>query len=178
MAVMDNQPNNKSYLSPLGFRFVLNRTPNTNYFVQNVRLPTLSLGQFDLEDPFVKLPTPGTKLSFEPLDITFLVDEDMSNYLEIYEWLRGLGFPESFEQYSTLLRTSSTVSAQSDATKVFSDGTLMVLSSHQNSNVKVVFEDMFPISLSDLSFDSTLTDVEYLRATVTFRYRLYTIEKI
>ena len=65
MPAIDNQPENKSYLSPLGFRFVLNRTPNTNYFVQNVRLPTLSLGQFDLEDPFVKLPTPGTKLSYD-----------------------------------------------------------------------------------------------------------------
>jgi hypothetical protein len=178
MPVTDNQPENKSYLSPLGFRFVLNRTPNTNYFVQNVRLPTLTLGQFDLEDPFVKLPTPGTKLSFEPLDITFLVDEDMSNYLEIHAWLRGLGFPETFDQYGNLIRNNQNRSTLTNASAVFSDGTLMVLSSHQNGNIKVSFEDMFPIALSDLSFDSTLTDVEYLRATVTFRYKLYTIEKI
>ena len=177
MAATDTQPENKSYLSPLGFRFVLNRTPNTNYFTQNVRLPTLSLGQFDIEDPFVKLPTPGTKLSFEPLDITFMVDEDMSNYLELYEWLRGLGFSESFEQYGNLIKENNS-SLLSNDSAVFSDGTLMVLSSHQNANVKIVFQDMFPISLSDLSFDSTLTDVEYLRATATFRYRLYTIEKI
>ena len=178
MAAIDIQPENRSYLSPLGFRFNLNRTPTTNYFVQNVRLPTLSLGQFDLEDPFVRLPTPGTKLTFDPLDITFLVDEDMSNYLEIHEWLRGLGFPESFEQYSSFLRNTNTVSTQSTGSKVFSDGSLLILSSHQNTNVKIIFEDMFPISLSDLSFDSTLTDVEYLKATVTFRYRLYTIEKL
>ena len=176
MAATDNQPDNPNYLSPLGFRFVLERTPSTNYFVQNVRLPTLSLGQFDLEDPFVKLPTPGTKLSFEPLDITFLVDEDMRNYLEIHDWLRGLGFPESFDQYGNLVRQN--VSARSDATAVFSDATLMILSSHKNANMRIVFEDMFPISLSDLSFDSTLTDVEYLKATVTFRYKLYTIQKI
>ena len=176
MAATDNQPTNPNYLSPLGFRFVLERTPRTNYFVQNVRLPTLSLGQFDLEDPFVKLPTPGTKLSFEPLDITFLVDEDMRNYLEIHDWLRGLGFPESFDQYGNLVRQN--VSARSSATAVFSDATLMILSSHKNANMRIVFEDMFPISLSDLSFDSTLTDVEYLKATVTFRYKLYTIQKI
>jgi len=177
MAAIDNQPSNKSYLSPLGFRFVLNRTPNTNYFVQNVRLPTLSLGQFDLEDPFVKLPTPGTKLSYEPLDITFMVDEDMSNYLEIYDWLSGLGFPESYDQYSNFVGKNSSTSTTNSASE-FSDGTLLILSSHQNVNIKVVFRDMFPISLTDLSFDSTLTDVEYLKATVTFRYMLYTIEKI
>ena len=176
MATTDKQPSNTSYLSPLGFRFMLNRTPNTNYFVQNVRLPTLSLGQFDLEDPFVKLPTPGTKLSFEPLDITFLVDEDMTNYLEIYNWLRGLGFPESFDEYGNLVR--QTTYSGSDNEKIFSDGTLMILSSHNNANMRIVFEDMFPISLSDLSFDSTLTDIDYLKATVTFRYKLYTLQKI
>lgn len=169
-------PKNKSYLSPLGFRFILNRTPNTNYFVQNVRLPTLSLGQFDIEDPFVKLPMPGTKLSFEPLDISFLVDEDMTNYLEIFNWLEGLGFPESFDQYRNLVRSNQASPSQKNAA-VFSDGDLIILSSHQNANIKVKYKDMFPISLSDLTFDSTLTDVEYLRATVTFRYRSYTIEK-
>lgn len=176
MAATDNQPGNPNYLSPLGFRFSLKRTPSTSYFVQNVRLPTLSLGQFDLEDPFVKLPTPGTKLSFEPLDITFMVDEDMNNYLEIHNWLRGLGFPESYDQYGNLVRQNA--NSRSDPTAVFSDGTLMILSSHHNANMRIVFEDLFPISLSDLSFDSTLADVDYLKATVTFRYKLYTIEKI
>jgi len=176
MAATDNQPTNPNYLSPLGFRFTLKRTPSTSYFVQNVRLPTLTLGQFDLEDPFVKLPTPGTKLSFEPLDITFMVDEDMNNYLEIHNWLRGLGFPESYDQYGNLVRQNT--NSRSDPTAVFSDGTLMILSSHQNANMRIVFEDLFPISLSDLSFDSTLADVDYLKATVTFRYKLYTIEKI
>jgi hypothetical protein len=177
MVATSNQPENRNYLSALGFRFILNRTPNTNYFVQNVRLPTLTLGQFDIDDPFVKLPTPGTKLSFEPLDITFLVDEDMTNYLELHDWLRGLGFPESFDQYGNLVRQNQTSPSQKNSA-VFSDGTLMVLSSHQNANIKVTFEDMFPIALSDLTFDSTLTDIEYLRATVTFRYRLYSIEKM
>ena len=177
MAATQNQPENRSYLSSLGFRFVLNRTPNTNYFVQTVQLPTLSLGQFDIDDPFVKLPMPGTKLSFEPLDINFLVDEDMTNYLELHDWLRGLGFPESFDQYGNLIRQNQATPSQRDSA-VFSDGTLIVLSSHQNANVKITFKDMFPLSLSELTFDSTLSDVEYLRATVTFRYRLYSIEKM
>lgn len=176
MAAIDNQPQNKSYLSPLGFRFVLNRTPNTNYFVQNVRLPTLTLGEVDPENPFVKLPTPGTKLNYEPLDITFMVDEDMRNYLEINEWLVGLGFPDNFGQYRRLVEANE-ISA-TPSTAVFSDGTLLILTSHQNANVKVTFKDMFPISLSDLSFDSTMSDVEYLKATVTFRYKQYTIEKL
>jgi hypothetical protein len=174
--ITTNEPNNKNYLSPLGFRFQLSRTPKTNYFVQGVTLPTLSLGQFDLEDPFVKLPIPGTKLDFSPLTLTFLVNEDMENYLEIYNWLNGLGFPESFQQYAAL--AGDRPSLNSKSTDVYSDGTLLLMSSNHNANVKVVFKEMHPISLSDLSFDSTLTDVQYLSATVTFRYRIYTIEKL
>jgi hypothetical protein len=166
----------KNLLSPLGFRFQLSRTPETSYFVQNVTLPTLSLGQFDLEDPFVRLPVAGTKLFFDPLVMTFMVNEDFGNYLEIFNWLNGLGFPESFTQYTALSQANSELSAKS--TDVYSDGSLMILSSHQNANIKVSFQDMFPISLSELTFDSTLADVEYLRATVTFRYRLYKVEKL
>lgn len=179
MAAIDTQPDNRNFLSPLGFRFNLSRTPNTNYFVQTVTLPSLSLGDFDVETPFVKLPTPGTKLNFEPLSITFMVNEDLDNYLEIYNWLNGLGFPESYDQYRNYVRRPSIATeANSKGGDIYSDGTLMLLTSNHNANLKVVFKDMFPISLSDLAFDSTLTDVEYLRATVTFRYRNYTVEKL
>lgn len=176
MAAIDNQPDNKNYLSPLGFRFVLERTPKTNYFVQNVTLPNLTLGEFNVENPFVSLPYPGTKLTFAPLDISFLVNEDLENYLEIHNWLKGLGFPESFDQYSNLVRDRQRVAPK--ASKEFSDGSLVILSSHQNPNLRITFQDMFPIALTDLSFSSTLADVDYLTATVTFRYRQYVIEKI
>jgi len=108
--------------------------------------------------------------------MTFLVNEDFGNYLEIFNWLNGLGFPESFDQYNSLARSTGALAARS--TDVYSDGSLLVLSSHQNANIKISFQDMFPISLSELTFDSTLSDVEYLRATVTFRYRLYKVEKL
>lgn len=171
-----SEATNQNFLSPLGFRFQLSRTPKTNYFVQSATIPTLSLGQFDLDDPFVKLPIPGTKLDFSPLTLSFLVNEDMDNYLEIYNWLNGLGFPESFQQYSRLSGSNTDLTAKSTA--VYSDGTLLVMSSNHNVNLKVVFQEMYPIELSDLTFDSRLNDVDYLSATVTFRYRLYTIEKV
>ena len=173
---LPGQPESKNFLSPLGYRFVLSRTPNTNYFVQSVSIPTLTLGQFDLEDPFVKLPLPGIKLNFDPLTVTFMVDENMNNYIEIFDWLNGLGFPESFEQYSNLIRSTNGIGSKS--TETFSDGSLIILSSSHNPNLKITFQDMFPISLSELSFDATNTDVDYLKASVTFRYRLYTIERI
>tara|TARA_R110000787_G_scaffold30317_7_gene81484 strand:+ start:3444 stop:3932 length:489 start_codon:yes stop_codon:yes gene_type:complete len=161
-------------LSPTGFRFVLNRTPNINYFTYSAPIPTLSLGDYDQQTPFVALPYPGDKLRFEPLSLRFRVDEDLVNYMEIHNWLISLGYPESFDQ-------NAFKSGQALAFKnndVYSDGSLIVMSSNQNPNLNINFEDMFPVSLTELTFDASLDDIQYLEATVTFRYKLYTIDRI
>ena len=44
------------------------------------------------------LPIPGDKMEFEDLNVRFLVDENLENYMEIQNWMRGLGFPESFQE--------------------------------------------------------------------------------
>jgi hypothetical protein len=56
-----------------------------------------------------------------------------------------------------------------------SDGTLQVLNNNNIANFDVVFEDMFPVSLSTLDFNVTNTDTDYLTASVTFKYLLYEI---
>lgn len=176
MAATDRSPDNPNYLSPLGFRFVLTRTPLTNYYVQNATIPPMTLNTVEVPNPLITVPLPGDKLQFDPLTLTFMVDEDMKNYLEIYNWLVGLGFPENSKQRKDFMDSSPTF--EKGFRGIMSDGTLYTLTSHQNVNVKTVFKDMFPVSLSDLTFDSTLTDVEYLKATVTFRYTSFTIEKM
>ena len=174
MSVIDNQPSNKNMLSPTGFRFVLNRTPNINYFTYSAPIPTLSLGDFEQQTPFVALPYPGDKLRFEPLSLRFRVDEDLVNYMEIHNWLISLGYPESFDQNA--FKSGRAISFKNN--DVYSDGSLIVMSSNQNPNLNINFEDMFPVSLSELTFDASLDDIQYLEATVTFRYKLYTIDRI
>lgn len=175
MGATSSEPSNQNMLSPLGFRFQLSRTPKTNYFIQQASIPSLSLGEFDLDDPFVKLPIPGTKLRYDTLTLEFIVDEDLENYLEIHDWLKGLGFPDNYNQYSALQNSSDN---SSKAAGVYSDGTLIILTSNHNANYRVKFNEMFPIMLSDLTFNSTLTDVDYLKASVTFRYRTYEFQRV
>lgn len=165
-------PNNKNLLSPTGFRFVLNRAPNINYFTYSVPIPTLTLGEIDTENPNVRLPFPGDKLRFEPLSIRFRVDEDLQNYLEIHNWLLSLGYPEDIS------KSGYGRGAYNTSGEVYSDGTLLILTSHQNVNFRINFKNMFCISLSELNFDASLADIEYLEATATFRYSTYEFEKI
>jgi len=57
----------------------------------------------------------------------------------------------------------------------YSDATLTILSNKNNPIVEVRFSDMFPVSLSGLDYTQQVGDVEYLTATVDFRYKLYEI---
>ena len=174
MAVIHTNPANKNMLNPTGFRFAINRTPHLNYFTYNAPIPTLTLGDYDQETPFVRLPYPGDKLRYEPLSIRFRVDEDLQNYLEIHNWLVSLGYPENYEQSAYRGNRGK----QLATSNIYSDGSLFILSSHKQANIQVDFKRLIPISLSEINFDTQDTNIEYLEATATFRYYVYTINKL
>ena len=70
MAAITNQPGNINFLSPLGFRFVLKRAPNVNFFVTNVNLPQVTLGYTEVPTPFKFINIPGTKLDYSDFELT------------------------------------------------------------------------------------------------------------
>lgn len=173
MALQGTQPDNKSFLSPIGFRFACKRLPHVNYFCTAATIPDISLGETSsVDNPFIKLPVPGDKLTFGRLDLTFRVDEDMKNFQEIYNWLVALGYPDNFTQRGAIGRT------QISTGDVHSDGSLMVMTGNMTPNIEISFIDMYPASLSSLEFDIENTDVEYLKATVSFAYRKYELKTL
>lgn len=171
MSILTRQPVNKNFLSPLGFKFLLLKAPTVEYFVQSVNLPSLGFQSADVPTPFVSLPFPGDHLRYGEFNLTFKIDEDMKNYLEIFNWLVGLGFPDTFDQYKNIANVST-------RDGVVSDATLMILTSAKNPNISISFKNMFPTSLSDIQFDTTQTDVEFVNATATFKYQSFTIAQI
>jgi hypothetical protein len=131
----------------------------------------------------------GDKLTFETLNITFLVDEELQNYRELWDWLVGMGSPVSHSQWETTLakgdgaiRTFSTPDADPrtkstyEESNLYSDATLIVYSSKNQPKVEVKFKNMFPTSLSSLEYSQEATDVEYFKASATFRYLYYEFE--
>jgi hypothetical protein len=124
--------------------------------VQQVELPELSITTTPFSTPFRDIELSAGKVVYSPLSLTFLIDEELSNYQEIHDWLFGL------------------VSEQdSKSVKKSRDLTLLVLSSSNNVIKEIQFIDAFPTSLGSLPFDVTQTDVEYLTATVSFNYSYF-----
>lgn len=173
MTALDSQVENKNFLSPLNFRFQIKKCPNVNFFLQNVNLPGMTLVGPEQPNPFVKIPKAGDHIEFDDLMINYKVDEDLQNYLELYNWIRELGFPNNFDEYKSIAGKPVYTGLG-----ITSDMSLIVLSSSRNPTYEVIFKDAFPISISSLIFDSTQPDVQFLEASATFRYRSYSIQPV
>ena len=176
----EKQIANRNYMSPLGFKLILTKTPKVDFLCQSANIPQISMGTAIQPSYLKDIPVPGDKVLYDDLTVSFLVDEKMENYLAIHKWITGLGYPESQGQYDQLRkddnRTNRGVVDKGDPRYFeFSDATLQVLNSNYKPSVLINFKDAFPTSLSTLDFDVTTRDYNYFTAQVTFKYTIYNI---
>ena len=186
----NRQPTKLDYASPTQFKFQMSKLPKVEYFCTQAQVPGVSMQFSDQKTPLADIPLPGEKIDFEALSITFIVDENLENYKEIHGWIMGIGFPKDYGQTRDLLGagadrfpTTTGANLQTDPGKVkygptaiggiYSDATLLILSSKNRPVTEVRFSEVFPTALSGLQYSQTAIDVEYLTATVTLQYRLY-----
>ncbi len=171
------QIENRNFLSPTGFKFKLDRAPKVAFFCNQANIPDLNLGVAVQTSYLKDIDVPGDKIIFGDLNLRFLVDENLENYLEIQNWIRGLGYPEKLSQFADL-ENSGTLSNPkyvNRAQNIYSDGTLQILTSSSIPNFQISFKDLFPYSLGTLTFDATQTDIQYFTADVGFKYTVYNI---
>tara|TARA_B100000965_G_scaffold92282_1_gene75202 strand:- start:65 stop:511 length:447 start_codon:yes stop_codon:yes gene_type:complete len=140
-----------------------------------VNIPGVSLGVAEQPTFLKNIDLPGDKMYFEDFVLRFIVDEDLENYMQIQNWMRGLGFPESVKEIQKLQRTNKQNEPQSKSMDVYSDGTLQALNSNQRVQFQVIFSDMFPVQLTELQFDATNPDTEYFTAEAVFKYAIYNV---
>ena len=187
------QPTVFDYATGTQWRLAFNRLPKTTWFCTAANVPGITLGEATYPTPMADMFVAGDKLTFETLNITFLVDEELQNYRELWEWIVAMGAPVSHSQWTTgltkgdgLTTTFSAVGTDdninprqkstSTEKNLYSDATLIVYNSKNMPKVNVKFKDMFPTSLSALEYSQDLTDVEYFKASATFRYLYYEFE--
>ena len=171
---------NRNFLSPVGFKFGLQRAPGVAFFCNEANIPDMTLGEAVQPTYLRDIPTPGDKIQFGDLSLRFLVDEDLTNYMEIQNWIRGLGFPENTDQFEELtkkgvLNDGKAYSYKQSGDDIYSDGTLQILTSNLVPKFHVKFSDLWPYSLTTMTFDATDTDIEYFTADVSFKYTIYRI---
>jgi len=166
-SVLNRQPVNQNFLYPTFFKFDLYRLPTVSYFTTKVNLPDFGFESvFEQPTRYIPVRHGPNRVAFATLEISFLVDEDMANWREIYNWIREVGVVED------------NLNLNPKYGSLFSDATLMITNSAMNPNVQINFKNIFPISITGFQFDSSVTDPSPFETTATFSYDYYTVEKL
>ena len=154
MTTLRTQPKNINPLADVQFKFEIDALPNTTFFIQTCNLPGISLEAATIAAPQRSNFSRHTGIiSYEPLSITFLIDEYLKNWQEVYEWIIG-------------------------EENKYTSAVLTILSSSMNPTMEIHFKEIFPSTLSGINFDSTTADPTYQQATVSFNYTNYSIKNL
>jgi hypothetical protein len=157
-----------NYLSPASFTVSIERMPNVEFFCQSVSIPGLSTQPVELNSPTRAFYSQGDRLSYDDLNMSFIVDEEMNNYQEVLRWLEGIASPETTDQHKTYTASQ----------KLESDISVVITNSHKNPNLKFTFTNAFPTSLGSIDLNVNTQDIAYATCDVTFRYGAFQVENI
>jgi hypothetical protein len=155
------QPRNRNFLNPIGYLLKLEKFEGVDFFCQTANVPDLTMPTTEVASPFRNLPIiPGGGVTFGDFSVRFIVDEDLVNYNAVHSWIRDVGNADQ------MARTT----AQDD---MYTGGQLHIVTSQYNPAFIVEFQNLFPVSLSGLQFDATITDAEYITAEVVFKHQQF-----
>lgn len=139
-----------------GFKMVIERTPNTAYFLKTWAMPNVGNTEVYVSRPTTDVYTPGSKLVYEPLECSMIISEDMDNYFEIYKWLQDC-------------------ISNPNERSLYNDVTIQILNSKNNPHRRIVFRNAFPTSIGGFAWDVDDSDVTYATCDVSFRYDYFEI---
>ena len=149
-----------NFLNPSSFVLTLDTQAysGAEFTVQTMMLPDVSVSAAPLPFKSIDVGRAGDKMVFGQFEISYLIDEDLLNYKEIFDWLKAN------------VESNHSGTSSSDH---YRDLTLTVMNSANNVTKQIKFVDAYPTTISSLPFDITTTDVEYLTAIASFSYSYY-----
>lgn len=168
-------PISKKLLQENAGQLMIHILPTVKFYCQSFIIPGISLQALRQPTPLPDRPVHGTKMAFNTLSLTFRVDQNLENFIEIFDWMCALAPPKELKQYRlwTEERAGNLTSFRQRGT--VSDATLITFTNQENPNSEIVFKDLFPTSLSDIIFQTTTQDAQELVCSATFEYLSYDI---
>jgi hypothetical protein len=183
---------NRNFLSPIGFKFSIDKMKGVDFFCQSASIPAMSMQAANQPTRFNKIPQPGDELYYEDLYIKFLVDENMKNWYQVHDWMRELATPVSSREFTydrgDLRSINNTYKVPEGGGRVadsradllgdwgnqwMCDCSLFILSSNYKPVAEVIFRNAWPASLTTLNFDSGVPDINYFTAELSMKYTNY-----
>ena len=174
MTAITRTPQNTNLLQPTKFLLTFDRMPTVQYFCQSANIPGINLGQAPINTPMLDFFAPGNKITYNPFSIHFLLDEQVAGWQELHTWFRSIASPESWEERKRLQAVQNKLGGTKPS--YYSDATLTVLSALNNPILRVKFINVFPITLSDIIFDSSQSADDIMTADAVFMFDYFNFE--
>ena len=150
---MNNLTDNINMLTPGGFKVIIDSREfaNLQFFCINANLPGVTSAEVPSTYKGNNAFFPGDVINYENFSVTFIVDEKMKNYIEMFNW----------------------ISENNTNNPTFKDITLSVLTNKNTTNKQILFHDAFPTSLGSLDFTTQDTALDAITCSVIFRYNKF-----
>lgn len=165
MAIENDTNLNHAYQT--NFLMSFDRVPIASFTCQKAQIPGISLGEVKGAFTTGYFTKPGDLVEFRPLVLQCYLTEDLRNYLELHDWLRGMSASDGFAERVKYL---------ADYDFEVSDATLQITSNSLSKKIDVRFESMFPVDIDTIDFDVTIEQPAPIVFGVTFAYTRYKIE--
>jgi hypothetical protein len=138
---------NLNTLQPNKYRVIFDRIPLSTFFCQKATLPGLSINAVEWQTRYNTVKIPGGKIVYDHFTVGFQVDEDLSNWFEIFDWIKRASVFDAASDFTA-----------HELETVYSDATLQFLTNNGNPNKNIRFVDCFPVSLTEVPVDVSSTD--------------------
>ena len=155
------QPTNRNFLNPIGYLLKLEKFDGVDFFCQTANVPDVSMPTTEVASRWRNVPiVPGGGVTFGDFTVRFIVDEDLKNYNSIHKWMRDNG-------------NADQMARETPEDDIYTNGQLHIVTSSYNPAFIVEYRDIFPVALTNLQFDATISDTEYITAEVTFKHQQF-----
>ena len=190
---LSRQPEVFDYSQSNQFKIFFPIFPTTEWFVISANIPGVTMGQATQVTPFTDMPIVGDKIDFDNFDMTFIVDEQLQNYMEIYNWIKNIGFPYSGKEQFNKLSRPDNLDRQKNYKQrrpdgdgfvyrsdrnLYTDIRLTILSSKNNAVANIYMYEAFPISMSSIEYSQQETDTNYAQCQVSFAYSWFDVQAV
>lgn len=155
-------------LRPQRLLVTFDRLPNVSITAIRSPVPGVSAQKVVVPTPFSDISEPGDKMEFEEWTFDFLLQENLNGWLEVFRWMKGLYFPNDYQEHEDLLKDEFFPTERSDAI-------LTIMDNYDRPKWNVIYKQAFPISLSGFDLDSTSTDESPIVIGSRFAYTTYDV---
>lgn len=157
---------NINYLQPTGFKVILDRKyySNLTFFATSFIHPSTQLGAVPLGRSRADVRIPGDKLTFGEVQCNIILDEDMTAFAEMWDWMQDIVNKNRMSSFE-----ASRIANQRTSE---CDMSVIALNSKNNKTKTITYTDAIPTALGDVNFDTVSGDT-FITVPMTFAFTTF-----